>query len=114
MVKYLTKTNMFINCLGFIGGKPGDSRGGGGFGGETYYCPMERNMGKGGDVTVNGKSWRINTNGIGSGGAGDGPQARKGNWFNTNRRMSYPICVRLVLTDVCMNETVSTVSAYHC
>ena len=54
--------------LGFLGGDGGNNRGGGGHGGETFFCPVqEPNMGKGGDV------WGKDKNGIGGGGAGDGP-----------------------------------------
>ncbi|XP_068754261.1 PE-PGRS family protein PE_PGRS26-like isoform X1 [Montipora capricornis] len=62
---------------GFHGGTGGDRRGGGGLGGETFFCSAkEPNMGKGGDIS--GASWANNTNGIGGGGGGDGPETRKG------------------------------------
>ena len=68
-------TSQFL--LGFRGGAGGDNRGGGGHGGETFYCPAkEPNMGKGGDIS--GPSWTTNKNGIGGGGAGDGPAMRRG------------------------------------
>ena len=63
--------------LGFLGGAGGDNRGGGGQGGETFFCPANvPNMGKGGDIS--GAAWATNTNGIGGGGAGDGPAVRTG------------------------------------
>ena len=63
--------------LGFLGGAGGDKRGGGGHGGETFFCSAkEPNMGKGGDIS--GAAWTTNTNGIGGGGAGDGPAPRTG------------------------------------
>ena len=34
-------------------------------------------MGKGGDINAR---WATNTNGVGSGGAGDGPGTRRGGW----------------------------------
>ena len=68
-------TSQFLS--GFRGGAGGDNRGGGGHGGETFFCPAkEPNMGKGGDIS--GASWATNKNGIGGGGAGDGPAMRIG------------------------------------
>ena len=56
---------------GFLGGEGGDPRGGGGHGGETFFCPGKQpNMGKGGDIA--GASWATNTDGIGGGGGADG------------------------------------------
>ncbi|KAL9952301.1 hypothetical protein ACROYT_G039536 [Oculina patagonica] len=54
---------------GFRGGQGGDSRGGGGYGGESFLYLETGNNGKGGDMY--GASWAVNTNGIGGGGAGD-------------------------------------------
>ncbi|KAL9952300.1 hypothetical protein ACROYT_G039535 [Oculina patagonica] len=54
---------------GFRGGQGGDSRGGGGYGGESFLHLATGNNGKGGDIS--GASWTVNTNGIGGGGAGD-------------------------------------------
>ena len=56
--------------LGFRGGQGGDSRGGGGYGGESFLNLATGTNGKGGDIA--GAPWAINTNGLGSGGAGDG------------------------------------------
>lgn len=61
---------------GFTGGVGGDSRGGGGYGGETFDCPANALLGKGGDIS--NVPWAKNTDGIGGGGAGDGPQTRVG------------------------------------
>ena len=58
-----------LSSLGFHGGRGGDSRGGGGYGGESFRYLVTRNNGKGGDIS--GASWTINTNGLGGGGAGD-------------------------------------------
>lgn len=55
--------------VGFRGGQGGDSRGGGGYGGESFLYLETGNNGKGGDMY--GASWAVNTNGIGGGGAGD-------------------------------------------
>ena len=61
---------MSLFCLlGFRGGQGGDSRGGGGDGGESFLYLATGNNGKGGDIS--GASWTVNTNGIGGGGAGD-------------------------------------------
>ena len=59
----------YIFDIGFRGGGGGDSRGGGGYGGESFLYLQTGNNGKGGDVS--GKSWTVNTNGLGGGGAGD-------------------------------------------
>ena len=56
--------------LGFRGGQGGDSRGGGGYGGESFLYLSTGTNGKGGDIA--GAAWTVNTNGIGGGGAGDG------------------------------------------
>ncbi|XP_078351159.1 uncharacterized protein LOC144635916 [Oculina patagonica] len=62
---------------GFAGGDGGDKRGGGGYGGETFICPLQQStMGKGGDVY--NAPWAKNNDGIGGGGAGDGPSGRTG------------------------------------
>ncbi|XP_078351162.1 uncharacterized protein LOC144635918 isoform X2 [Oculina patagonica] len=61
---------------GFRGGDGGDNRGGGGYGGETFYCSTkEPNMGKGGDIKG---PWAKNNDGIGGGGAGDGSSGSVG------------------------------------
>ena len=57
--------------LGFRGGQGGDSRGGGGYGGESFLYLVTGNNGKGGDIS--GVSWTVNINGIGGGGADDSP-----------------------------------------
>jgi len=73
-----SSTKELVPCfLGFLGGDGGNNRGGGGHGGETFFCPVqEPNMGKGGDIS--GAAWAKNKNGIGGGGAGDGPSGRVG------------------------------------
>jgi len=58
-----------LSSLGFRGGQGGDSRGGGGYGGESFLHLVTGNNGKGGDIS--GTSWTVNTNGLGGGGAGD-------------------------------------------
>ena len=58
-----------LYSLGFRGGQGGDSRGGGGYGGESFRYLVTGNNGKGGDIS--GASWTVNTNGLGGGGAGD-------------------------------------------
>ena len=58
-----------MSSLGFRGGQGGDSRGGGGYGGESFLHLVTGNNGKGGDIS--GASWTVNTNGLGGGGAGD-------------------------------------------
>ncbi|PFX18797.1 hypothetical protein AWC38_SpisGene16829 [Stylophora pistillata] len=69
-------TAMIEAFKGFIGGAGGDSRGGGGYGGETFDCPANALLGKGGDIS--NVPWAKNTDGIGGGGAGDGPKIRVG------------------------------------
>ena len=58
-----------LSLSGFRGGQGGDSRGGGGHGGESFLHLVTGNNGKGGDIS--GASWTVNTNGLGGGGAGD-------------------------------------------
>ena len=58
-----------LSSSGFRGGQGGDSRGGGGYGGESFLHLVTGNSGKGGDIS--GASWTVNTNGFGGGGAGD-------------------------------------------
>ena len=58
-----------LSSLGFRGGQGGDSRAGGGYGGESFLHLVTGNNGKGGDIS--GASWTVNTNGLGGGGAGD-------------------------------------------
>ena len=68
---------LLFHSLGFRGGDGGDNRGGGGYGGETFFCRVqEPNMGKGGDIS--GAAWATNKNGIGGGRAGDGPSSSIG------------------------------------
>lgn len=61
---------ILISFVGFRGGQGGDSRGGGGYGGESFLYLQTGTNGKGGDIS--GTSWGINTNGLGGGGGGDG------------------------------------------
>ncbi|XP_078381293.1 uncharacterized protein LOC144664046 [Oculina patagonica] len=63
---------------GFSGGDGGDKRGGGGYGGETFISPQlqQSTMGKGGDVY--NAPWAKNRDGIGGGGAADGPRRATG------------------------------------
>lgn len=75
------RCNVF-SFLGYLGGNGGTNRGGGGQGGETFGC-LTSNMGKGGDIKA---GWSTNTNGIGGGGAGDGPSSRTG-----KQALRYPI-----------------------
>ena len=58
-----------LSLLVFSGGQGGDSRCGGGYGGESFLHLVTGNHGKGGDIS--GTSWTVNTNGLGGGGAGD-------------------------------------------
>ena len=64
-----------IIFLGFVGGDGGNKDGGGGYGGETFTMLQPR-MGKGGDVYD--APFAGNKDGIGGGGAGDGPAIRTG------------------------------------
>ena len=68
-VHLFTALMYVLSSLGFHGGQGGDSRGGGGYGGESFLHLVTGNTGKGGDIS--GASWTVNTDGLGGGGAGD-------------------------------------------
>ena len=63
-----------LSLLGFRGGKGGDYRGGGGYGGESFFYLDTGINGKGGDIP--GQAWTMNTNGNGGGGAVGGSHGK--------------------------------------
>ncbi|XP_073249791.1 uncharacterized protein [Porites lutea] len=71
-----SSSKIWTTGQGFRGGQGGDYRGGGGYGGESFFYLDTGINGKGGDIP--GQAWTLNTNGNGGGGAVGGSHAYGG------------------------------------